>query len=38
MQVEAKVGQENEVVELSLEQIDIVAGGFPVVPPLGGGG
>jgi hypothetical protein len=37
MQVEVTTKQENEVVELSLDQIDIVSGGFPVIPPQGGG-
>jgi hypothetical protein len=38
MQVEVSTSQENEVVELSLDEIDVVSGGFPVIPPKGSGG
>jgi hypothetical protein len=33
MQVEVSTPQENAVVELSLDQLELVSGGFPVVPP-----
>jgi hypothetical protein len=38
MQVEVSTSQENEVVELSLDEIEVVSGGFPVIPPKGSGG
>lgn len=31
------VEQTNDVVELALDEIEVVAGGFPVIPPKTGG-
>jgi hypothetical protein len=30
--------QQSDVVELALDEIDIVGGGFPVIPPASNGG
>jgi hypothetical protein len=38
MQVENITAQNNEVVELALDDIEIVSGGYPVSPPPGTGG
>jgi hypothetical protein len=38
MQVETAITNPNEVVELTIEDLEIVSGGFPVVPPLKPGG
>jgi hypothetical protein len=38
MEVKGVVTQKDEVVELALEDIEIVSGGFPVIPPLKPGG
>ncbi len=34
MQVEFKAAPEQEVVELSIEQLDEVSGGYPIHPPV----